>query len=117
MRTVNKVRVPLETLDNLLAEIPEISLLKIDVQGYEKFVLEGAQAILKKTHYLIIEVNFISHYEGDILFPELHELLSASGFFLQNLSEPHFGHRNGGRITWLDAIYVSQDRVVHEQIR
>ncbi len=45
----SEVEVNMTTLDRLLADLDEISLLKIDVQGYEKHVLVGAKQILSKT--------------------------------------------------------------------
>jgi FkbM family methyltransferase len=39
----SEVEVNMTTLDRLLADLDEISLLKIDVQGYEKHVLAGAK--------------------------------------------------------------------------
>lgn len=100
-----KIHVPVETLDEILADIPEISILKIDVQGYESVVLEGSQEILKKTKYIIIEVNFYSHYQGDILFPELHNKIVDMGFYLSNLSLPF---RSQNTCLWADAIYAKK---------
>jgi len=44
-------------LDDYLKDVDKIDLLKIDVEGYEKFVLEGAQNTLKKTKYILIEIS------------------------------------------------------------
>lgn len=46
------------TLDSLTTELPIINLLKIDVEGYEDSVLNGASDTLKKTEVIYIE--FIS---------------------------------------------------------
>ena len=46
---VRKLSVPMTTLDNDLADIDKISVLKVDVQGYEPMVFEGAKAVLKRT--------------------------------------------------------------------
>lgn len=42
------VNVPLVTLDEDLAAIPEIALLKIDCEGFECGILEGAQKLIAK---------------------------------------------------------------------
>jgi FkbM family methyltransferase len=47
------------TLDRLLVDLAEVSLLKIDVQGYEKQVFAGAKQTLSKTKLLLVELNFI----------------------------------------------------------
>ena len=102
MRVQNVVQVPVQRLDDVLADVAEVSLLKIDVQGSEQAVLAGASATLRRTQMLLIEVNFVSHYEGDILFPELHSLLERHGFALANLSPPF---RIQGKVLWADALY------------
>ena len=54
----NKINVNLDKLDNILNEIKlENALLKIDTEGYELEVLKGANDILKKVDYCIIEVR------------------------------------------------------------
>ncbi len=101
-KVVETVEVDVDTLDSLLNEMPEISLLKIDVQGYEKKVLKGAKNTLSKTKYLIIEINFVPLYEGESLFSELHEMLVDLGFCLRNIV-PSYCH--DGRSLAGDAIY------------
>ena len=99
---VEQVTVPMTTLDELTADLAEVSLLKIDVQGFESAVLAGATAALTKTRWLLIEVNFRSHYEGDLLFPELHERLAAAGFRLTGMSAPLI---QAGVALWADSLY------------
>lgn len=49
------LRIPLRTLDHLLAEFPKIAVLKIDVEGYEYFVLQGAMKVLPGVSVVCIE--------------------------------------------------------------
>jgi FkbM family methyltransferase len=63
----SEVEVNMTTLDRLLADLDEISLLKIDVQDYEKHVLVGAKQILSKTKFLLVELNFMPQYDGRFL--------------------------------------------------
>jgi FkbM family methyltransferase len=49
------ISVPMELLDSLTREIDEIALLKIDVEGYEKFVLSGAHLTIAKTRCVYFE--------------------------------------------------------------
>lgn len=45
-------------LDDWFANVTEeIDLLKIDVEGYEPFVLEGSQSLLHRTRYVVFEYN------------------------------------------------------------
>ena len=102
MQVTNMVQVPVERLDDILRDFAEIFLMKIDVQGYEREVLQGATASLSKTKWLLIEVNFVAHYEQDILFAELNARLTAQGFGLAGLSAPF---RKDSRVLWADALY------------
>ncbi len=75
-----KVLVPMMRLDDLLSDLDKIDVLKIDVEGYEKFILENATETLKKTKVVYAEYyedntkNFGYHRE------EIKNILENSGF-------------------------------------
>lgn len=48
------VSVPLETLDSVLPDV-DVRLLKIDTEGFELFVLRGAERVLQRTDAIYIE--------------------------------------------------------------
>ena len=50
------VAVELTTLDTLLGGLERIDLLKIDVEGFEKFVLDGAARVLSVSRNVYIEL-------------------------------------------------------------
>jgi len=80
---------PMDTLDNQLAHLSTIDLLKIDVQGFEFQVLSGAERTLKRTRFVFIEWNFIKQYENGSHFTDIFNLLSDKhGFVLRNISKP-----------------------------
>lgn len=55
-RLENKtVSVYLDKVDDMLKEISDITLFKIDVEGYELFALQGATRILKETKIIYFE--------------------------------------------------------------
>ena len=98
--------VPLSTLDTQLANEPEIAILKIDVQGAQSEVLEGARETLQRTRVLLIEVMYRSYYEAEATFTELHaQIIQTSPLKLWGISSPAFG--STGRPEWADAVYVS----------
>ena len=106
----SEVDCPLRALDSLLADWPEISLLKIDVQGYEKEVLAGAPRTLAKTRFLLVELNFMRQYEGGSWLGEIHELLTAThGFVLLDATKPL---RLNGRASMIDGLYVNEKLVL-----
>ena len=104
-----KVQCPLRTLDSLLASVSEISLMKIDVQGYEKEALAGGTRTLAKTKFLLIELNYMPQYEGGSWFGEIHQLLTREhGFVLVDATKPL---RLNGRASMSDALYVNENLV------
>lgn len=54
------IEVNLRTLDSFLDELPEISMIKIDVEGAEYLVMEGATNLLKRDKPLLV----FEHGEG-----------------------------------------------------
>jgi FkbM family methyltransferase len=81
--TVSKqLRVRVEPLDCILLDRQPIDLLKIDVQGYERGVIKGAHDCLARTRAVLIEANFVRHYEGDDSLDSLIPLLRKHGFSL-----------------------------------
>ena len=58
-----------------------LDILQIDVQGAEKFVLEGANKILKKVKAIFIEISINKgFYKGASTFDNLYKLLTKRGF-------------------------------------
>jgi FkbM family methyltransferase len=110
----SEVQVEITTLDRLLVDLAEISLLKIDVQGYEKAVLAGAKQTLAKTRFLMIELNFMPQYAGGSWFGDLQEILMRDfGFFLANASQPQVLN---GRASKCDGLYVNP-KLVREWVK
>lgn len=102
------VEVEVRSLDEILANEPEVTLLKLDVQGSERDALAGAAKVLRRTRCVTLETNFVSHYQGDALFPELYELMRSSGFDFHTFAEPLHRDQHDGRLLFADAIFVRQ---------
>lgn len=96
------------TLDHWLNKsnitLKEDILLKLDVQGHETLVLNGAKNVLEMTSVVITEV-LVSHlYRGQAKFVDIVILLSKSGFKFQGVLE--HGFDASGDIISLDAVFV-----------
>lgn len=99
-----KIRVPLVTLDEALAEVDTIDLLKVDVQGFEMEVFLGAEKTLARSRAVLLEVNYVQHYEGAATFDAAFAHLSARGFRVFGISAP-YGSAEMGPL-WADAMFV-----------
>jgi FkbM family methyltransferase len=79
-------RVEVQRLDTLLSNLPAAGsgpyYLKVDVQGYESRVLDGARDTLKKTSAIEMEISMRSLYEGSSLYLDMFTRLQALGFTL-----------------------------------
>jgi FkbM family methyltransferase len=100
---VDRIEVPVTTVDELVGN-EDVAVLKIDVQGLEREALSGARGTLERAGGVLVEVTFISHYDGDATFPWLHEHLTQLGFDLVGLSEPFTSTQ--GALLWMDACYA-----------
>lgn len=106
-----RIAVPLARLDDHLDRMtlePPV-LLKIDVQGYEAAVLDGAVETLGKVNYLLTEVSFQELYAGQPLFEDIHARLVRQGFryagSLDTLLSPL-----DGSILQADALFIRKER-------
>jgi FkbM family methyltransferase len=105
----SEAQVRMTTLDRLLVDLDEVSLLKIDVQGYEESVLAGAKQTLAKTKFVLVELNFMSQYDGGSWLGEVQQILTRDfGFFLANATAPEVLN---GRASKIDGLYVNPNLV------
>ena len=101
------VKVQVETLDAIFngVELDTDILLKIDVQGSEKQVLDGGKETLQKVKVIIIETSYISLYKDQPLFEDVHDYLAKVGFrFHGNLGQ--LIHPIDGSILQGDSIFI-----------
>lgn len=108
-KTANEklIKVPMVTLDSVATcedfEYPAI--LKLDVQGFESHVLEGAGHTLSNCLLVQLEVLFESLYEGQANFAELTSRLHDHGLhFVDFVGERRMGPDN--RLIYADAAFM-----------
>lgn len=75
-------KVTADTLDNILSKtaIEKNLLIKIDVQGYEKHVINGGLSTFSSATLIIMETTFETMYRGEPLFNEIYETMHSIGF-------------------------------------
>ena len=94
IRPAGTTDVRLETLDRWLAttDLDGIDVVKLDTQGSELGVLEGAERALESVRLLEIEVEFNELYAGQPLFGDVDRFLRDRGFVLWRLHHlVHYG--------------------------
>lgn len=74
------VLVPAVTLDSVLGEEEAVRLIKLDAEGFEPAVLQGAAATLGRTSALVVELNRSALRANGSDSEELFEQLSRAGF-------------------------------------
>jgi FkbM family methyltransferase len=95
------------TLDELCYETGwegDVDLLKIDVQGAEHLVLQGAAKTLKRTKVIWIEVSFKPLYEGSSTIETIIRLCDQSGFALTHIDEGFRG--SSGELLQGDGLFT-----------
>jgi hypothetical protein len=78
--------------------------LKIDTQGYEAQVLQGAAASLPRICGIQIELSLVPLYAGQTLYREMIDHLVSSGFDLWGI-KPGFMDMKSGRLLQFDGLF------------
>ena len=105
--TVKLSRLDTLAKDYIKSETKSI-FLKIDVQGLEKQVLEGATAILPLVKGIKLELSLVPLYEGQVLFKEMIDIIEKLGYELYGI-EPGFTAEKTGRMLQMDGIFFKPD--------
>jgi FkbM family methyltransferase len=108
-KIIGTEEVPVRTLDSMTELFQPGSkniFLKIDVQGYEKHVLQGAEKLFPNLRGLEIEMSIAPLYENQQwLFEHILNDMHAAGFQLMSLS-PAFTDLNTGQQLQLNGIFM-----------
>lgn len=111
LEVINTVEVELHRMDELLDRQPDV--LKIDTQGTEFEILQGAERLLSQVIAIEVEVEFVELYVGQALFSDIDSFLRKSGFFLRGLRRDYWRnsgpsrHPFGGQIIHGDALFLN----------
>jgi len=92
---VQTVTVPVVRLDEHARAhgVERLHLLKIDVQGFELGVLEGARDLLTRTDHVFVESAIRPLYKGAARFDQVFDFLVEQGFHLMAMQAWHRGNR------------------------
>lgn len=110
-RYVGTERVQMWRLDRVAGEYlrdEDVAFLKVDVQGYESQVLEGARELLSRLIGLHLELALVPCYSEQHSFGQVSGALEKAGFSLWRLS-PGTSDEHTGRQLQVDAAFFRQD--------
>jgi FkbM family methyltransferase len=75
-----RVEAPMTTLDKVTAEVSSVTVMKMDVEGWEAHVLRGGSEALARTEHVLMEINRPVLKKAGSSSEELYGLLRNSGF-------------------------------------
>jgi FkbM family methyltransferase len=108
--TISTIEAEMVTLDRFISEnnIKKIDILKLDVQGSEFMVLEGAKKAIESGIIKVIFAEMITlpTYKNQKNPGEFLELLRSCGFMLYNFY--NISLTRSGMLRQMDAIFIKQ---------
>jgi len=82
--------------------------LKVDTQGYEKNVIDGAKNSLQKIIILQLEMAIVPLYKDEMLLPDIIKYLNEKNFELIAI-ENGFSHPKTQHLLQADGIFLNKD--------
>jgi len=109
---LSKREITVDTLDNILADRVNqpVDFIKIDVQGFERNILEGGRKKAGEAFGIEVEVEFSELYKGQPLFSDVDVLVRDLGFTLFDLRPCYWKRterpcKGAGQMVFADALY------------
>jgi FkbM family methyltransferase len=103
--SLSKRKISLTTLDGLLERqnfYPPFGL-KMDTEGFEFQVIEGASRFLEKTEFVITEVPVANRFEGGYSFADFILLMNERGFSVCDILD--IGRADNSEVIFMDLVF------------
>lgn len=110
---ISKEEIYVKRIDTIWGEFPFESsnvFLKLDVQGYEKFALEGAVESLKHIKLIQLEMALMPLYKGELILADMVRYMDNMGYKLYNLMNG-FNNFETGQLFQVDGIFARADLI------
>lgn len=107
---VSKETISVDSLDNIFENLVDVGdniFLKIDTQGYEKQVLEGAARSLHSILLIQLEMSLQPLYDNEPLFDEIYTYLTGKNFELLTV-ENGIRDKVTGCLLQIDGIFINK---------
>lgn len=108
---VGREEIEIKKLDSIFNHFTSVEnkvMLKIDTQGYEKNVIDGASKCLNRIRIIQLEMSIVQLYENEMLLIEMVKYLDTKGFKLFSL-ENGFSDAMTGQLLQVDGIFVNSN--------
>jgi len=105
--------VQVRRLDSIVDELirpAERCFLKLDVQGFERSVLNGAGTCLPRFLGVQLEMSLVPLYGGEVLFQDMLAIMSEKGYCLMSLTDG-FAEPKTGQVLQLDGVFYRRDLI------
>ena len=111
---INQIlNVDVDTLDSLFSceALEGTILLKIDVQGCEDRVLKGANKLLERIKWVVIEISFYEMYQKGVDAQAIFDIMKDNGFIFIGALDFHTSTSSGEieSIIEMDALFVNRN--------
>lgn len=106
-------RVPIRRLDSIVhnyVDDDDRLFLKIDTQGFEPQVLDGAETLMRRLTGAQLEMSLVPLYQGEQDYRSMIERLAAAGF-TPHLILPGYFERKLARQLEIDGVFIRDDQV------
>lgn len=99
--------VQIRTIDNVLEQYADTDrplFVKLDTQGFEKKIVQGARRSMDRICGFKLEVSVDPLYEGEAILPEMVEFMADHGYQLMGV-EPGWSHEATGQMLQLEGVF------------
>jgi FkbM family methyltransferase len=103
--TKRREEIEITKIDSTIPPNNYVSIMKLDVQGFELEVLKGAKNTLQRTSLIVLEVNNHEGYVGSPKYFELDSFLRENNFELFDIFP---SLKDNDKLKEWDAIYVNK---------
>lgn len=109
-------KVPTARLDTLVQHLSGPILLKIDVEGFELDVIDGAPNVLRGVEVAILETRLFDIFGGTPTFNQVCARMAAEGFEVHDIIDM-IARPLDGALVLCDIVFVRQDSILRSDIR
>ena len=105
---IGKEEIVVKRLDSIIHELinpDEEIYFKIDTQGYEKKILDGAEQTLHNIRVIQLEMSLVELYRRSMLIYDMIPYMESKGFFLSSIERVFYDPKST-RLLQVDGIFI-----------